>query len=465
MSIFNKDFYPTPLEVIQRMIGVHDVSNKIVLEPSSGSGAILDYLNDLGCKTLACENSKELQVLTKKKCDVFLSEDFLNVKKEEVSHIDFIIMNPPFSNGDKHILHAWDVAPDGCVILALCNYETIKNTYTRTRAELHAIIKDYGSSENLGNVFSGAERQTEVEVGYIQLFKPAKEGEDWGDYFSMDEEFEEQENGLIQYNVVRDIVQRYVGACKLYNQVAENAVLMNSFVSELGVKSLSLSIKEDEKETTIELFKVELRKHCWSKVFSMMNMNKFLTSELKGEINKFVEKQSNVPFTMKNIYLMIDMVVQTHGGRMERVFVEIFDKLIQRHDKNRYNLEGWKTNSAHMVNQKFILESVFKGDWSGGTVSMEYGWRNVELVEDLVKALDYQEGTTYIKDIKNKNGHNGLRNNFMYIETNEWIDYGHLEIKGFKKGTMHAKFKERDVWGRFNQIVAKSKGYELPNKF
>ncbi len=39
------------------------------------------------------------------------------------------------------------------------------------------------------------------------------------------------------------------------------------------------------------------------------------------------------------------------------------------------------------------------------------------------------------------------------------------EIKGFIKGTLHGRFKDRDVWARFNQVVAKSKGYELPSKY
>ena len=41
-----------------------------------------------------------------------MNADFLTVKSEQISHIDFIVMNPPFSNADKHILHAYEIAPE-----------------------------------------------------------------------------------------------------------------------------------------------------------------------------------------------------------------------------------------------------------------------------------------------------------------------------------------------------------------
>ena len=42
-SIFNRDFYPTPIDVIEKMLIGVDISGKIILEPSAGSGNIVDY--------------------------------------------------------------------------------------------------------------------------------------------------------------------------------------------------------------------------------------------------------------------------------------------------------------------------------------------------------------------------------------------------------------------------------------
>ena len=460
--IFNKDFFPTPIEVVKRMTVGIDFFDKFVLEPSAGSGNILNYLNEQGAKTIACEKSEQLQIITKEKCSKFLKDDFLEVTRDEISHVEYIIMNPPFSADDKHILHAWDIAPDGCEIITLCNWETINNRYSSLRGRLGSIIKDYGTHENIGNVFSNAERSTNVEVGLIKLYKPIKDNSDWSEYFSMEEDdLEQQENGIMSYNAVREVVQRYVSACKLYDSVADLGVEMNGLVGVFGVNNLVFNITSEEKESCLDNFNVELRKRCWHWVFSKMNMDKFMTSELKSELNKFTEKQQNIPFTMKNIYKMFEMVVGTHGQRMERVFIEIFDKLTKHYHQNRHNVEGWKTNSHYMVNQKFILEGVFEKDWSGGTVSARYSWRSTELIDDLMKALDYLCGTIYYTDEMKY----GFSNAFKNVHTNEWMPCGHLEIKAFKKGTLHAKWKDREVWARFNQAVAKAKGYELPEKF
>jgi hypothetical protein len=43
----------------------------------------------------------------------------------------------------------------------------------------------------------------------------------------------------------------------------------------------------------------------------------------------------------------------------------------------------------------------------------------------------------------------------------EWFDWGFFECRGYKKGTMHFKFKDMDLWAKFNQHIARIKGYPL----
>ena len=117
--MFNKDFYPTPEHVLDSM-GI-DCNEKIVLEPSAGKGDIVDYLQKHGAKkVIACEDNEDLFNIVKEKCGM-LKRDFLQVTADEVSHIDMIVMNPPFSNGVEHLLHAWEIAPGNCEIISLIN--------------------------------------------------------------------------------------------------------------------------------------------------------------------------------------------------------------------------------------------------------------------------------------------------------------------------------------------------------
>ena len=136
MRIFNNpDLYPTPENVIAQMTWDLELNGKTVLEPSAGLGDIADFCAGSGASVLTCEIVPELRTILSKKYKV-IADDFLSVTSDQISHIDYILMNPPFSADEKHILHAWDIAPEGCAIVALCNFETLKNARYNNRQKL-----------------------------------------------------------------------------------------------------------------------------------------------------------------------------------------------------------------------------------------------------------------------------------------------------------------------------------------
>lgn len=110
MKTFGPDFFPTRRETTEQMIAGLDLHGKVVFDPSCGSGAILEVLAEYTTNLLGCEIHPDLSKIAATKCKLIAS-DFLTVKSEQVSHIDAIIMNPPFSADEKHILHAWEIAP------------------------------------------------------------------------------------------------------------------------------------------------------------------------------------------------------------------------------------------------------------------------------------------------------------------------------------------------------------------
>ena len=191
MRIFNNpDLYPTPENVIQQMIGGLDLKGKTVLEPSAGLGDIVDFCAGSGASVLACEIVPELRdLLSQKDCRI-IGEDFLNVQSDEISHIDFIIMNPPFSADEKSLSLP---------------------------------------------VFQNAERETAVEIGLIRIFKPKTGSDnDFSEYFSDEADDDEgQFNGLIKHSYVREIVQRYVSAVKQYDVIVDKSVELNQTISAI----------------------------------------------------------------------------------------------------------------------------------------------------------------------------------------------------------------------------------------
>ena len=86
---------------------------------------------------------------------------------------DLIVMNPPFSNGDEHLLKAWQILEHGNIV-CLLNRETIDNLFSQKRQLLHQIIAENGSVEYLANCFATAERTSNVEVAMVRLEKKGK---------------------------------------------------------------------------------------------------------------------------------------------------------------------------------------------------------------------------------------------------------------------------------------------------
>lgn len=457
--MFNKDFYPTPLEVIEQMTSGLDLYGKNVLEPSAGKGDIVRYCKEQGATVYACEIDFQLQRLVKSCCDVFLADDFLSLTKEQVSHIDYIIMNPPFSADEQHLLHAWEIAPNDCKIVSLINLQTYRNAYSKDRERLKYLIDNYGHLEDLGNAFSNSERHTNVNIGLVFLNTPISENEFESSYFDMNEEEQiEQGNGLVTYNEVHEVVSRYISAVKIFNKQAELGLELGITLKGMAIVDEYTFVAKDKNymNVSIEKFKINLQKVFWGWIFQKLQMEKYLTKGLKETMNRFIERQKNIPFTVRNIYKLIELIVATHKQRMDEALVEIFDKITMHHHDNRYHVEGWKTNSHYLLRDKFILEGtakVYYGEFIGGY--------NSGLLDDFVKVLcyitanDYNELTTRFS-----NGYH--KNFFANKKTNTWYSAGFFEIKFFKKGTAHVKFTNKELCNIINKRVAEIKGYPLP---
>ena len=501
--MFGIDFYPTPVDVIEKMLMAVPVSGKVVLEPSAGHGNIVKYCKDAGAKdVIACEIDHNLRKILSAKCHI-IENDFLDLTAEKISHVDLIIMNPPFMADEKHILHAWDIAPKGCQIISLCNYSLIRNNYSSSRKQISELTNSFGRSDSFGKCFDTAERKTNVDIGCIWLHKPGTGENEFDGYFDLYDYEQEEVNssGLVRYDFVQDIVSRYVEAVSMFDEVEATNSRMSSAIS--GVTQ-HFSIKFGATYTSNgshgsidrQIFKKELQKSAWNRLFNLMKMDKYITTGVKADINKFVEQQVHVPFTVRNVYLMIQMIAGTHGQRMEKVLVEAFEKICSFSYENCSAGEGWRTNTDFLINKKFILPRMTEMGWHG-ELKVEYSKCNE--TDDIVKALCQLTGQNFDDHIPisqwfsspfkikcdgkiltgydncTSNGNDWSFNNKVKalkeagheVEVfkvqngwGEWIEWGFFKVKAFKKGTMHFEFIDEELWRKFNQRVAEIKGWK-----
>jgi hypothetical protein len=313
----------------------------------------------------------------------------------------------------------------------------------------------------------------------------------------MDAEPEQlQGEGIMQYNDVQALVNGYIAASKCFDEFAVINSRMINICKPVGMSGgFSYATTYDKAVTNKVDFLKALQKSSWKHIFNKMNLNKFMTSGVMKDINNFVEQQTQVPFTVKNIYRMFEIIIGTKEHSFNRALVEAVDRFTQYTHENRYGVEGWKTNSGYMLNKKFIIERMVSGAYRGG-MSNQIG-SSEDKMTDLIKVLcnitasNYDDTETLhqfyyqykVKDINGKiidyfgeytqyqrslesaqKDRPGAIGEDIKKEFGQWYDFGFFEIKGFKKGTLHIKFKDIKVWEQLNRRYAKIKGQVLPEK-
>jgi hypothetical protein len=464
MTILTADFFPTPPEVAATMLDPLDLRGRVVVEPSAGSGNLVrEALARGAAEVLTVEPEPELRaILAVIPESRLLSHDWLTVTAEQISHVDAVVMNPPFSADERHILHAWEIAPPGCEIVALCNWNTISGHYRGLQLQLAKLIEAYGSSENLGECFNTAERPTRVSVGLVRLTRPGQRvsgADEFDGFFLGPDDIEAQGEGLIPYRRSRDIVNRYVEACRIYDEQVAAGVRLRSVLDGFFGKDLGLQVTIEGQAVTRNRFRKDLQKDAWKHVFDEFLPQGMATSQLAKDINRFVEEQSKIPFTERNIYRMLQIVAGTQEQRIDRAVEEAIDELTRYTKENRYGVEGWVTNSGYMLNQRFISSRLAQLAWSNPSkVRIETYGSNWDDIQDLIKALCYITGRT-IEEVRTPE-----RINENSYEPGLWHDWGFFLFRPYKKGTVHFEFKDRDVWAALNARYARIKGQVLPDQ-
>lgn len=480
MNIFtdNADFYPTPEEVIKKMIEPYKaLFNKetYILEPSAGSGNIIEYINSLtlykGWDSIkpivhCIEKDINMQSILRDKGYTLVGTDFLSFK--DFQAYDYIIMNPPFSCGDKHLLKAWEVLEDGD-ICCLLNAETIRNPYTQTRETLCNIIEMYGSVEFLGNCFSQSDRKTNVEVALVRLHKEQSQSRfkiDFDINFTK-EDIDLNEEDIKETSVaVNDKLGTYIRAYnkskEAFLQFAKSHEILKLFTEAFVGKEFFLFDKEVEtalKDKTIKgkynSFDTILRTIAWKKIINIMGMEKLMTQKIARNFDAFMQDQSNIALTKENIFMLLNTLVNNSSDIMKQCCVDVFDEFTKHYKGNRMIIEGWKTNSSWKVNRKVILPDIIRPYYSFKTnFSVDYR----SIIQDIDKVMCYISRKSYDELVKEEKDLASAINKVRIGDSSKkYSEF--FEFRCYKKGTLHLYFKDEKLWDIFNQVACENKNW------
>ncbi|MCU7542965.1 DUF4942 domain-containing protein [Riemerella anatipestifer] len=220
--------------------------------------------------------------------------------------------------------------------------------------------------------------------------------------------------------------------------------------------SIKIGVELKENKINRQLFLREVQVQLWHKVFKLFNIEKYVTSSVARDLEAWVRYKSQTPFTKRNIFKMIEVIYGTKEHNFKRSLVEAIDKYTRHTKENRYSFEGWSTNSGHLLNRKFIVPNMCKARWCKNNHLRVDSSGYMENFNDLLKVLCSLEGKNYDK-IERLSA-------WEEFERGVWHNMEFFRYKGFKKGTMHFEFKDKNVWERLNRAYANAKGNVLPEK-
>jgi hypothetical protein len=514
--MLENEFFPTPHATIREMVyfsGYQTGTKETILDPNGGSGAILDYVKNLN-KTrydepstknyFTLEINPDLKYTLQGKGYKVLGYDFLEY--DEPTVFDYIFMNPPFSNGDDHVLKAYEHLNDGGTLVALLNAQTIKNPYSRTRQNLIRLLcKSFNETlpdwlldyidnnlqdvlkqlENnkrikwLGRCFKDAERSTNVEVVMIKITKPKGNFSfDFGEInFDLDAEAKNAQcnpNTLASKDVVRDLVARYNAAKKILLDRYEAQQKLDFYLQGISTPVYGSVDKGDRYNSTDKPLEniVKLNeqllylKSCfWNTVFIKTEIGNKATSNFKKKFEQFTIQQSAIAFTEENVKEVLYLFIANMGDMMKDCVIEVFDKATSYHEKNQIHHEGWKTNKSWKLNKRIILPNGIRYDnkYRDSFAINEY---QSDFLHDLDRVVFYLSGKKCPENLYTYNGSSYKTiSHFCYNHKQEGKNYSEefenefFKFKIFKKGTLHIDFKDLKILEQINRIAAEGKNW------
>ena len=120
--VFADQLFATSTHLAETMADLAEIERgQDVLEPSAGTGVLVDAARHLGGRVIAVELNYELAKALETKAAEVKQGDFLECNGN-LGSFDAVLMNPPFKNADdiKHIKHALQFLKAGGRLVAIC---------------------------------------------------------------------------------------------------------------------------------------------------------------------------------------------------------------------------------------------------------------------------------------------------------------------------------------------------------
>lgn len=491
----SKDYYPTPPGLAAALCaGLFDRhEGGPILEPSAGSGDLARAIEQAAGVHYDADGKREAMYYRYQNADalnrlsldcVELSGDLRAVLKNNgfrVVHDDFltftphahyraIIMNPPFSEGARHLLHALHIMERGGIVRCLLNAETIRNPCTNERKELVALLQKYNAEITYKQgAFAHAKRKTSVEVALVSVTIPTAppvsrirldlNAETTARYTS-----DPQLAALVSSDPITAAIERYNAAAqgldRLYHEYDGISSLFSRpgkphdrYTNNAPVVALTKSYNDALRD---------LRGYYWEQLFDLPQIRDAMTETMQSDYRKRLNDLRDYDFTRYNILTIRQEISCNLVAGIEAEIIKLFDDWTNLHynaeySKNVHYYNGWCTNEAYKVGKRVIFRCN-AWSWLGDfRPSSGDAYDTISNIERILHFLD-TNGSAYNAD--------ELRATLKAVEESgqtSKVKFHYFTATFYKKGTCHIEFTNADVLKSFNIFASQKKGWLPPS--
>ena len=490
-----EQYYPTPQELAVKMVKLIDENilpnNASLLEPSAGEGSLVDAVSEGYLKTyragrgeatyhyrhtfnvrISCiESNKKRQAILKDKEYPVIWDDFLTF--DSLMRYDVILMNPPFSQGARHLLKALDVCADGGQIICLLNAETLKNPCTNERKDLLAKLDEQEKCDITYETaaFVNADRKTDVEVALVYIRTTKADDtcitfDNFKKQIFVRRKEEAEQSGVVRYGEINTLIDIYQAEVKaalaLWREIQNYDKIALAGLDEGGEGVFKITVNTiGGKDYTPEASIIRrINYKYWKMLLFSKELSHLMTSKIQSDYWHNLTEMADFEFNERNIAAMKEDLSRSLFTNIDVAIMDVWEEFTHRYTYSEYSqnihyYNGWKTNKAFCCNKKIILPLNAYGYRSKNFDTYEIRGK----LSDIEKAMSYLDsGRTEYFDMADVLEHakkTGITKN---------IDTKFFSVTCYKKGTCHLVFKDMALLKKFNIYCGRKKNW-LPDGY
>jgi hypothetical protein len=471
---------------------------EFILEPSAGKGDLIEAMKNYRqsteryynrpyehAKFAAIEINPDLQATLRGKCVKVIDNDFLAYSGQD--KFDLIIANPPFDEGDRHLMKAIDIMYRGEIVFLL-NAETIRNPHTKLRKTLLKKLNELGAKiDYIKNAFKDAERKTDVEVAlvYIKIDRKIEDDLFAGckDKATKTRAKIKEKNEVSTGKTVPELVAEYNDVIRLGTETIANFYRnynkVGKYLSIFGVDEKNHSRRSDDDLTSmvqddVNGLIITVRKDFWRSTLKLGAVSSRLTASKQKEFEHQLQHRCDMDFTEANIYQFIQNIIGGYEATLIAAVLEVFDKMTKHgyrddteYEENIHYFNGWKTNNSFKVGKKVVLPMYWGAFWDPSWNSWGLKYETAQILNDFDKICSYFDGNSkhgYLSIGQALEQTIGRQYGKTANPQTRGIESTYFTITVFKKNTIHLTFKDEDLLRRFNVVACRGKGW-LPDDY